>query len=201
MRSPLGPCAACFIPSPATTVMKFALGDSRYKISVCEQHADALNRDMLKWARMSEPDEIATFVPKVRTAPVENMTVPFPVVQTGEVITLDDELREIKMPLPRVRRATKKALMAADPELIERFKSWKLSEHARERAEERDVDLPDVLWAAELPDSSRQSDANPNLWVHQRGHIRVVVCPETREIVTVINVNIKDEGYKSYAAR
>jgi hypothetical protein len=193
-------CGACFTPTPATTVVKFAYGSDRYKADLCEQHADAISRDMRKWARMSEPDDNATFVPRVRTAPVQNITVPFPVVQTGEVVTLDEELREITAPAPKVRKRALKELQAADPEILQRFKQWKLSEHARERAEERKVELPDVLWAAELPDSSWPSDASPHLIIQQRGRVRVVVNPETKEIVTVINVEIKDEGY-AYAAR
>ena len=62
---------------------------------------------------------------------------------------------------------------------------WRLTRHAEEAAAARGFTLAEVLLACEAPQVAYPGYL-PGRMVHQRDRVAVVVCPDSRTVITVL---------------
>lgn len=79
---------------------------------------------------------------------------------------------------------------------------YRLTSHARDRAEERNIDLYKLFQAAAHPgERHAQPWRGPHIAVHQRDDVRAIVNENTGAIITVMDPGAPDETAESFAAR
>ena len=181
----------------ATREMTFSLEGSTWKIELCEKHGNDLDRAIGGWGRLGE---------QVEPDSPRHVFTP----EYGAELRRVAELRSRQADEDRARRANKDQAAkdwqaidrvnpvittAARPQVLQTRptsgRPWIFTDHARERMEQRGVDILDALHAATVPTLVR-SAKTPELRVHERGDVRVVVNPEDCTIITVLDRSIPD---------
>jgi hypothetical protein len=156
---------------PATQTVKVSFGGADYELDLCAEHGSKFDDLMWSWLstarEASGPVSLAPVITdRLRDAPVEAPSLP-----------------EKFLPPPPEPVVTKTELD------ILRIR-WALTDHARERIDERGpvfgFSLDDVLVAAEKPERAhRDRNGGVDLWVHWRGNVKVVVNRHERLVITV----------------
>lgn len=87
----------------------------------------------------------------------------------------------------RVRRLRSNANSAEQSAVRLREERWKVTPHARERAEELGFTLDEVIYAAQRPEVAYGApDHGPDAFVYQRGDIALGVIPKHKVVQTVL---------------
>lgn len=155
---------------PATQTVSVEFAGTHYELDLCQEHADAFDHIMWSWLTVARE----TGGPQ-SLAPV-----------------MTDRLREAAAVVPSLPER----LRPPPPEVVTKTEldilriRWSLTEHARERIDERGpifgFIVDDVLVAAEKPERShRDRNGGVDLWVHWRGNVKVVVNRRERVVITV----------------
>lgn len=188
MATRLGNCVRCFKPRPAATVERLSFGNSTYLLEVCDEHADMFRHDMYRWSRcgtLDEDDAHRAFKPKTRP-PARNLgrlVVSHLHIPAAEPTESMPEPEPVEVSTPRPVR---------DDRLPLRADRWTWTDHAVQRANKRKLTEDEVLWCAEHPDIVRPG-RQPGTLMHTWGQIKIVVNPETHEIITVAKRHEDDE--------
>lgn len=194
------PCDQCVYVTPATETRAFDLGGIRYRTQLCASHAAQFDDSLQLWADMAscvldEPEEVS--------APTALALVPELV---GDVLSPREEnaaaLTEIRSIQERAwakaRREqpgqqTEEERVNLIPGLID---NWTIGVHTRRRSRERNVSMEEILEAVLNPHytvRSKHDHAGPDVWVHHRGNIKVVVDREAQHVWTVADKDASDE--------
>jgi hypothetical protein len=190
-------CDRCPVGSEraADSTIRFGLGDSRYELDLCEQHAALFHREMLAWQRLATPlddrdrrSETSPF--RGRTSAVNETFTAERQVTLARIAELrqrdaERQRRDTPQTPERKPRVAKQAPAASFP--MSGF-GWQLTEHAKERAETRGYDIREVLHAAAEPEQTYASPKyGPTAAIHQRGDLAVAVDVATRTIISVLH--------------
>jgi hypothetical protein len=176
---PVKVCDRCAFgkEKPVTTTRKFSIDDDHYIIDLCEPHAVMFDRDIGQWARLGRDDE--------KFAPARTM--------------FTDESIERERRAAEVRAKSQPGLFAVDggdatiatAMRVVRNSAhadhlrWSLTAHARERADERDVTIAEVIECAAHPEHTMQSDRGDGTMIHHKRDVRICVEPKAKIVVTV----------------
>lgn len=181
----LGDCARCFVPTPATTTETLTTGAGTFELELCDQHDGMYHQDMTTWTRVGRLVETYSFFGPGRrpdeerrrgTVAVAKLAIPIPTARPEPVLdnVVDDD-GEVHLdpfsPLP----------------LPEGYEEWSFAKHAIERSGERAVRPEAALWAACQPERIHAGNL-PGVMCHVRDGVRVVVNPEQKRIITVIDL-------------
>lgn len=158
-RKQPGNCRRCLFPEPAKALVRLAYKADRYSIALCRRHADKFDLDMTSWARCSTVLEV----------PVDPQPAPVQVQQ--------------RIP---VARSIEPAPADAAPALPVGHDEWTFTVHALQREALRGVTHAEVLWAVLDPEVVRPGRTSTTE-IRIRGHVHVVVEPDARTILTVVN--------------
>jgi len=158
----------------ATRTMTFALEGATYRIDVCEPHGAALERDILAWARLAEEVEQARMFSADYTQAAKR-AAELRSRQAHVFARPTAVQRESAPVLPLPSFTGSEAHKAGE---------YQFTEHAVERLQERQVAPKDALLAATRP-TVRRPGRMPELVVHERAGVKVVVNPSTNAIITV----------------
>src|SRR3954468_17830961 len=177
-------CVRCLKPTPATTTEDFTYGNGTYRLTLCDKHADAFQTEMFVWIRLAELTTDHAPAP-VRIGLSES---------ARRALAGDDDGHENGAVLaayiaprsfPPVQTRTTLGTVEP-PETIDinaLADKWFVSTHAEMRMIERQVKLIDIFLAAEYP-QIRSGGREPELTVHERNGVRVVVNEKRHVIVT-----------------
>jgi hypothetical protein len=170
---------------PATRSMQFSLGDTKWEIDVCEKHGDQLEREFGSWGSLGREMARAYGDSRLYTPEYAEESR-----RVAELRTKQSAEDRAKSPVVDLEPLGDVAVTTAEPESERRQttptdgRPWSFTDHARERLEERGVDILDALHTATSPFVTRQAQ-HPPLLIHERGEVKVVVDPITRSIITV----------------
>lgn len=196
VRVQIRTCDRCVMgkEKPATTKRTFAIEDRYSEIDLCEQHADAFDRDIGVWVRLaSDIDNPYDRAGRSTTFTRERAEDARRVVEQSAALQRQNE-ESVLVQKRAAEQAAETARLAREAErqaynLIPGAKIWTLTRHARDRMMLRGFTPTDVLMAVTMP-SAKTPSVNPgqaHLLVCRRGDCRVVVDPRTHQIVTVID--------------
>lgn len=162
----------------ATRTVAFSLGDTHWLIDVCEWHGSELDRTIGMWGRLGRED-----------------THHGPVTFTSDYAA--EARRAAELRSAQVAQERAKALPEPDkpvnhsavshspiPKTRDAHGPWRWTDHARERLQEREVDIVAALWTVVEPETIRPA-RTPGNEVRIRDGIQVVVDPRSRAILTV----------------
>jgi hypothetical protein len=169
-----GICGHCYAGRPVETVSKINVGDDEYRIPLCDPCADALQSQLLSWARCG------TIVDRQRFSRRADSD------ERGEVTASYIHV-PAHIPVPATPATPPKRVAWSAPQ----EEPWDISVHARERMEERGVSEEDVLKAANHPTISRPGKHH-SLVLRTRDLVQVVVNVQQRKILTVINLSERE---------
>lgn len=179
-------CDSCLKDTPATATVPFGYGGTDYKIDVCDKHADALQRDLMSWARLAtevekapsqfmRPDQVRDYTRTPIRAVTEPKTAsPSPVKDSGST------------PAP-AKAAPKPAVEISHPAL-----EWTLSDHAEDQLAERGPKFgftrADVFLCVTAPERVVKADTTAKAGREQwfRGNVQLIVDPQTKVVITVL---------------
>lgn len=168
-RSAKTQCVRTSKPHPAVTTEKISFSGSTYELDLCEEHADALYRDLFGWARLGR--DVSAVERARRTEEERSTKIVFPVsrrVEVEEPVKAAPKTRTVVSTLPAKAEA------------------WRLSPHAQERCQQRSITREQALWAAVDPAVDRPSIADdPFVRVRTRGTTVAVVDADRQRIITV----------------
>lgn len=158
----------------ATETIKVTYGGRTYLLDMCGDHARQFDDTLWSWLRVArEESDSVTF--------------------TGGP-AMSDRLREAPAVIPQL--PDKFLEPEPEPEVVTRTQleiiklRWTLTEHAKERIDERGpifgFSMDDAFVAAEKPERThRDRNGGTGLMVHWRGNVKVVVDTYARTIITV----------------
>jgi hypothetical protein len=178
--SRLGSCQRCLGPRPrkAVTVERLAFGDSAYEVTLCDGCADRFQQDMFSWARYGRlVEEVGARRPRVHAT-----------TERGVILASHVHVPVMEAPIPEPRPTPR----APHRDTRE---PWSFSKHALDRHRARGVSRADALRAAQTPEIIRPSDTIPHAAIHICGHVKVVVDPRLRRIITVANTTEQEPGH------
>jgi hypothetical protein len=184
---------------PATQERVFALEDRYYKLELCDEHAKMFDREVGAWARLAAEIDTPDFA-----RPRSQFFLDERARETARIRELSQKAKEqaavgdFATKRAAAMAAQVEADVAAESEarsrkLIPGGMKWRLTDHARERAEQRGYTVHDVLEAAARPDHTYASVRDPELTIHERAGCRVVVDGRSCAIITVIDRNDRSE--------
>ena len=161
-------CDKCPKDTVATETHKLHLNGYRYDIDLCERHAAALYVAVMKWASIGTLVGEPTVFDKPRTlsAPVSLSNLPPRVTPPQEPL-----------------RALESTTQAPGVPVADFADRWFITLHARQRMQERNINLADALRAAEYPNTVTPSAKIDGYYEHVRDGTLVVVHMD--KIITV----------------
>lgn len=164
-------CDKCPKDTVATETHKLHLNGYRYDIDLCERHAAALYVAVMAWADVGTLVGEPTVFDKPRTlsAPVSLSNLP------PRVTPPQEPLRGLQSKIGAPRGPSVPVADFAD--------RWFITLHAKQRMQERDINLAGALRAAEYPDTVTPSAKIEGYYEHVRDGILVVVHAD--KIITV----------------
>lgn len=154
----------------ASTTVEIRYGDTTWELELCAKHAAELDDTLWGWLRLGreKSDQVAfgavqPLSERLRVAPAVRPTLP------------------AKFAEPKPPTRSEMDLLAL---------RWPLTDHAKERLEERGpiygFTLEDVLRAAERPERTHKDrQGRENIWIHWRGNVKVTLDRERGVIITV----------------
>lgn len=161
MRNTKVLCARCLIPKPAETKGRFAYENYEYEIDLCDLHARMFDADLSNWIRLAKD-----IGPVVREH-VENVVVPFPIVDGG----VDDQDGPSEQP---------------EEEISLDAMSYTFTEHAVFRMNHRKVTKTEVFRVISTKNKTvRPSEDNFGAFVYTTDDLKVVVNPTRKRVITV----------------
>jgi len=179
----------------AVTDRSFPIDDTIYTLKLCDEHAQMFDREREGWARLASSVRPAGLFPE--PSPLR------PPVDLG----VTEEIRAIQQAARQRARAVQEQQVVADEgrDAAELWMAqrhiqvlpdmWELSDHARERAEERHFTEVEVLEAVNRPETTYPC-LHPDYkgaWMHRRGRCCVVVNRETGTIITILDDDLRPE--------
>lgn len=167
-------CDCCPTEPPAVVTEKLQLNGARVELDLCQKCSDRLYSDFLGWADKGTPIGNGTVFDQQRqiTGPVlVNLDVPKKVSDRPTVIS--EEMTEEPTPIARNQPAS--------PPTAHR---WIFTDHALERVQERNLNVDEVLFAAERPAFVYPSKTDPGLEVRTLNNVTAIVDPILFEIIT-----------------
>lgn len=172
---------------PATTHRTFAIDDRYYKIDLCEKHAEAFDRDLGSWTRLST-DIDNPFAGKQSSTTYTRVDAE----DARRILAQSDEVRRQKEQSVLAQQQAEKLAKKAEEQafgLIPGARKWTLTRHARERMMERGLTLTEVLMAVTMPATRtpRAQAGQTHQTICMRGDCKVVVDERTHEIITVMD--------------
>lgn len=162
-------CDRCPHDVIATETHKLTLNGFRYELDLCDEHAAALNASVMAWADLGSPVGEPTIFDKPR------------VLATAQAL---QHFGDKACPRPR---SEPEPAPHTGPLIADYADNWLFTDHARGRLAERHIDEWDALRAAQFPERVVRSRTRPDCYVHWRGTLKVVLNPDTHEILTVAN--------------
>lgn len=102
----------------------------------------------------------------------------------GEAVVMQGDPRKPteRIKVPQARKPAQSVQLG----LPLNFERWDVTDHARERQEERRLSDSEILWCAEFPDT-KLPGRTPGTMVYKRGKVHLVVNPGTHRIITVVD--------------
>lgn len=185
-------CDSCIKDTRATTTVRFSFAGADYTIDLCEKHADAIQRDIMSWARLAtEIERPSAFM---RPDVIREHTR-----RDASVVAFNkDKPPAEKSPSPSQESGSPTAPPPVAPlystggmNVPATAKNWTLSEHAKEQLEERGPKYgftrEDVFLCCVQPEWTNQSStAKGDCVQHFRGNVQVIVNPQEKTVVTVL---------------
>lgn len=154
-------CARCVVTRAAETTGRFAYGDYEYEIELCDMHGRMFDADLANWVRLAKD-----VGPRVKGR-VENVVVPFPVVDAG-VECLDARPE------------------SSDEEISLEAMSYTFTEHASFRMVKRKISKTDIYRVISTKNKTiRPSEDNMEALVYCTEDLKVVVNPNRKRVITV----------------
>lgn len=144
---------------------KININGHKYEIDTCRKCADELEDDMRRWTDIGTK----TGEPSIFDTPRESVRL---VLDAGPSF----HTPAVESAISREQRVE---------ELPATAQRWTLTDHAKERMEERGFNLRDILWAAERPETVLPNKNRPGTFSHARGGCVVIVSPDTLSVLTV----------------
>lgn len=196
----------------ATETVRFNVEDTWYELPVCDAHQTMFSREMFAWTRYADVTDGPAQLRAVRTFTPDRVAREREAAQIRDRIAdaqrfAKAQLRAAEIDEQNAADARRRTVNAQrDYELsirksIPGAMKWRLTSHARDRADERNVDLYKVFQAAAHPGERRpQPWRGPHIYVHQRDEARVIVNENTGAIITVVDPYAPEETPESFAA-
>lgn len=151
-------CDRCLEPTPATDEQVIALNATRYRLHLCDKHADLLQRDFFAWSRV------------------------------GDLLDDERPLRALAAPVGGELLASYVAIpkaVCAPPVTVEgSTETWDWSQHALGRADLRRISREAVAQAVRAPHRIEPGH-EPGEQVRWRGDLAAVVDITKHTILTV----------------
>ena len=175
----------------ATQNVILALGDTRWRLQLCEDCGRRLERDMFAWGRLGESLGDANSKNSLSYLSADYL------VQARHAAELrsSQERKPEKMAI----FDSKVAIFEPGPvtsqlNLPHNASQWRFTEHAIERMEEREISVVEALRAASAPQITREGKL-PGTALHETVGIKVVVNVKTKHILTATRTQpIKEEA-------
>lgn len=186
VRIPVRICDRCLMgkEKPATTKRTFAIEDRYSEIDLCDQHADAFDRDIGQWIQLATDIENpydragrSTTFTRERAEDAKRVIEQSAALQRQH----EQSVLEAERAKAMIKKAEEDAFKA-----IPGAMKWTLTRHARQRMMERGFTPTEVLMAVTVGNIVKQPWRGPAVEVHSRAGCRVVVETRTHQIVTVI---------------
>ena len=181
IRSVIGDCARCFEPTPAVSIERFSFSGGAYTVPLCRRHVEMLQRDFYVWAMAGTPaadDVVDDDLDTIGRGTVLFTSEDFLAVRDEEQLVDDDDVHHDDAPV----------LHLPPPG----WDTWTFTLHAMDRRESRGVSPIEAKWCAQDPDFIWPG-TTPGTEVRTKQHVKVVVNPQQRRIITVMNRNLVDE--------
>lgn len=174
-------CVRCPVgrEQEATRTELLSLGDTRFELRLCEAHGEALVRDVFAWGRLGI---------QLENLPSSSKFTPEYAAAHRRAAELRTE--QAKEDRARNNHPAGKGTPATQPQtgklrgLPHDADEWVFSLHAQQRLQQREIAIVDALRAACEPLVVRQG-RTPDTAIHENGEAKVVVNPNTKEILTV----------------
>lgn len=170
-------CVRCPVgrEKEATRTEMLALGDTRFQLRLCETHGEALVRDVFAWGRLGEQLEE---IPKGTRFTPEYAAEQRRLADLRTKQAQEDRAKERH---PSATPVTKPQKLRGLPHDADQ---WVFTLHAQQRLQEREISVVDALRAACEPSVVRHGRTDDTA-IHENGEAKVVVNPNTKEILTV----------------
>lgn len=188
-------CDRCVIgkEKSAKNVRTFAIEDRYSTIDLCDQHAEAFDRDIGQWIQLATDIENpydragrSTTYTRGRAEDARRVLDQSDALkrQQAESVLVQQRAAAMQAEIDRLAREAERQAFNQIPGA----KVWTLTRHARERMMERDFTVAEVLMAVTMP-SHKAPNHKPglgHLLICVRDEVRAVVDPRTHQIITVI---------------
>ena len=177
---------------PAVVTENLALNGAKVALDLCQDCSDELYSSYLRWADLGTPIGSGTVFDGQRklTGPlVINLDAPKPAAPDRRVVLSEEDIID-EPALVEPRPRSKSPLTAH---------RWIFSDHAMDRMRERNLDVDEVLTAAERPALCTPSKHDLDLQKRKHGDVTAVVNPVTCEIITVYGPKDLDDEADSPA--
>lgn len=181
----------------ATTTRRFSVEGNALILKLCEPHGQMFDRDMIGWERLAAEDQFhatikvsrseAYFTEDERERARRTAVLREQQQHQDEETRRETEALKLEQENWNLRVTAARAAQADRPNPL--VMKWTVTEHARERMNERGYQLDDVLECAEHPMHTFPADPTKHgsdARVYQREHDFVVVVPNRHVIITVL---------------
>lgn len=176
---------------PATRTVHLSVDHSHWVLQLCEEHGKDLDRDTWGWGSLGQltepPSSSGNFdegwrtnakraaEQRTRQAAEDRLAVK----AKTSVLQANPATRAVPRPLPPA------------------VGDYHFTDHARERYIERKIKMVDILWALSMPTIIRPGD-RPGTEIRIRDGVKVVLCVQSKEILTVANTKGETNGYTNH---
>jgi hypothetical protein len=175
-------CDRCVDGHPATTTREFCNDDRRITLRLCDAAAERFDADLFKW------EKLGTELPPHRpiTAPRNGLSVaPVPIPKRVAPDASDDAGIDLSDLLPA------EYVVPPDFRLPQEAIGWRLTRFARDKVDERNLDLGRVLLAAVEPTQTRDG-TTPGTLMCGRDDVMVITSPDRKIIITAYRLTNLD---------
>jgi len=193
----------------ATQNVILALGDTRWRLQLCEDCGRRLERDMFAWGRLGESLGDANsknslsylsadyLVQARHAAELRSSQERKPekmAIFDSKVAIFEPGPVTSQLNLPHNASQWRFTEHASQLNLPHNASQWRFTEHAIERMEEREISVVEALRAASAPQITREGKL-PGTALHETVGIKVVVNVKTKHILTATRTQpIKEEA-------